>query len=357
MQFGMHFFPTSSPSQESGADYWNGILSCVDLADDLGFSHVRTVEHYFTPYGGYSPSPIAMLSAAAMRTKHARLITGAVLPAFSHPLKLASELCLLDALSNGRLEIGIARAFLPLEFERFGVSLDESRARFNEAMDVITRLLSEENVAHQGQFWKFPETTILPRPTQQPAPPFWIAAVQTPSSFEYAGRNGYGVMAIPFAGGVLREYLEIYRKAWKEAGHRGNGKVMLVFHTYCAPTMQEARATAEPQLLDYFRNFANAARSWATGTSSSDYVGYDKIVAFLDKITFDDQVTSGAAWIGTPDSIARQLQDYYDIVGGFDIASLQIRFGQLQVDKVHQSMHLFSREIMPRFKELGSIVA
>lgn len=352
MQFGMHFFPTSGPDQESGADYWNGILSCVDLADELNFTHVRTVEHYFTRYGGYSPSPIAFLAAAAMRTKRARLITGAVLPAFSHPLKLASELCLLDALSNGRLEIGFARAFLPLEFDRFGVSLDESRARFNEAMDIMLRLMTQENVSHDGKFWKFPETTVLPRPVQQPAPPFWIAAVQTPSSFEYAGRNGYGVMAIPFAGGVLREYLEIYRKAWRDAGHPGNGRVMLVFHTYCAETMEEARASAEPELMEYLRTFADAARSWITGTQSKDYVGYDKIIAYLDKATFDGQVAGGSAWIGTPNSISRQLQSYYDMIGGFDIASLQIRFGQLPINKVQDSMRLFSKEVMPRFTQL-----
>ncbi|MGE3643763.1 MAG: LLM class flavin-dependent oxidoreductase [Beijerinckiaceae bacterium] len=349
MQFGIHFFPTSGPQHETGAQYWADALSCVDLCDELNLTHVRTVEHYFTDYGGYSPSPIAFLSAAAMRTKKARLFTGAVLPAFSHPLKLASELCLLDSLSNGRLEIGFARAFLPLEFERFGVALDESRARFDEAMHIMRRLFTEENVTHDGRFWRFPETTILPRPVQQPAPPFWVAAVQTPASFEFAGRNGYGIMAVPFAGGRMREYFDLYRKAWREAGHPGNGRVMLVFHMYCDASAERAREIGEPSLMGYLRAFADATRSWTTGTSSKDYAGYDKIVEHLDKATFDGQVANGSAWIGTPDMISRQLETYAESVGGIDIVSLQCKFGQLPVERVRASLRLFSKEVMPHF--------
>ena len=349
MQFGIQFFPTLGPDRLSGADFWANALACVDLCDELGLTHVRTVEHYFNQYGGYSPSPVAFLSAAAMRSQKARLVTGAVLPAFSHPLKLASELCLLDSLSNGRLEAGFARAFLPLEFERFGVSLDESKARFEEAMSIIIPLMSGEKRAHSGKFWSFPETEVLPRPVQQPRPPVWIAAVQTPASFESAGRNGYGVMAIPMTGSVMNDLIATYRKAWKEAGHPGNGRIMMAFHMYCSPSMDEAREVAEPELMDYFRAFANAARAWTQGTKSKDYANYDKIVEHLDKATFDGQVANGSAWVGTPDSIAKQIEQYSDAVGGFDIASIQVNFGMMDQNKAHASMRLFSKEVMPRF--------
>ncbi|MDP4594905.1 MAG: LLM class flavin-dependent oxidoreductase [Beijerinckiaceae bacterium] len=349
MQFGIQFFPTNGPDQLSGADFWGNALACVDLCDELGFSHVRTVEHYFNKYGGYSPSPIAFLSAAAMRTKKARLVTGAVLPIFSHPLKLASELCLLDALSNGRLEAGFARAFLPIEFERFGISLDESKARFGEALDIIIRACREENIAHDGTYWKFPETTIYPRPTQKPHMPIWVAAVQTPESFINAGKNGFGIMAIPMTGSVMKELIELYRKSWKEAGHPGNGKVMLAFHLYCTETAKDARAVGEPELMDYFKAFANAARSWTTGTASKDYANYDKIVEHLDKATFDGQVENCSAWIGTPDMIAKQIERYQEAVGGFETASVQVNFGMMDQKKAHASMRLFSKEVMPRF--------
>jgi alkanesulfonate monooxygenase SsuD/methylene tetrahydromethanopterin reductase-like flavin-dependent oxidoreductase (luciferase family) len=287
-----------------------------------------------------------------MRTKTARLVTGAVLPAFSHPLKLASELCFLDAVSNGRLEAGFARAFLPLEFERFGVSLDESRARFDEALGVIRRAMLEENISHEGRFWRFPQTTILPRPTQQPAPPFWVAAVQSPSSFENAGRLGYGVMAIPMTGSVMNELIGIYRKAWRDAGHPGNGRIMLAFHMYCSASADEARATSEPEVNAYLRTFADAARSWTTGTSSKDYPGYDKIVEHLDKATWESQVANGSSWIGTPDMIAKQIRGYHDAVGGFEIASMQVNYGRIPPEKAHASMRLFAKEVMPQFTSI-----
>ncbi|MGE3247688.1 MAG: LLM class flavin-dependent oxidoreductase, partial [Beijerinckiaceae bacterium] len=181
------------------------------------------------------------------------------------------------------------------------------------------------------------------------APPFWVAAVQTPASFEFAGRNGYGIMAVPFAGGRMREYFDLYRKAWREAGHPGNGRVMLVFHMYCDASAERAREIGEPSLMGYLRAFADATRSWTTGTSSKDYAGYDKIVEHLDKATFDGQVANGSAWIGTPDMISRQLETYAESVGGIDIVSLQCKFGQLPVERVRASLRLFSKEVMPHF--------
>src|ERR1041385_7787083 len=116
-------------------------MHLCSLTDELGSTHIRQVEPSFNPYGGYSPNPLIFLTAAAMRTKNTRLITGAILPAFKSPLKLAGGNGMLDGISNGRAEIGFARAFLPHEFAQFGVSLDESRKRFNEGFNQIGMLL------------------------------------------------------------------------------------------------------------------------------------------------------------------------------------------------------------------------
>jgi alkanesulfonate monooxygenase SsuD/methylene tetrahydromethanopterin reductase-like flavin-dependent oxidoreductase (luciferase family) len=194
-------------------------MALVELCDELGYRQVRTVEHYFEPYGGFCPSPVVFLTAAAQHSTKARLITGAVLPVFNHPLKLAGELAMLDAFSEGRLEIGFARAFLPHEFQRFGISLDESRTRFEEGMAQVQLLLSNENVSSEGRFHRFRNVTSLPRPTQKPHPPFWIAAFTTKESFVGAGRSGHGIMAIPTAGPVLAEAIGAYREAWRSAGH------------------------------------------------------------------------------------------------------------------------------------------
>ena len=117
---------TPSGAQDA---YFAESLRLCSLVDDLGYGHIRTVEHYFEPYGGYTPNPHIFLVAAAQRTKKARLVTGAVLPVFNHPLKVAGEIGMVDAMSNGRLECGFARAFLPHEFTRFGVPVDSMELR------------------------------------------------------------------------------------------------------------------------------------------------------------------------------------------------------------------------------------
>src|SRR5580693_140493 len=166
MQFGVQFFPDVKPEQKAGAEYFREALTLAEEADNLGFTHIRIVEHYFHHYGGYSPNPMLFLAAAAQRTRQARLVTRAVLLAFNHPLKLAGEIGMLDAISGCRLDVGFARAFLPHEFRRFGISLDESRERFDEGLEQIDLMLTQENVTHRGRFHTIVDTTSLPRPTQ-----------------------------------------------------------------------------------------------------------------------------------------------------------------------------------------------
>src|SRR6202044_3131424 len=200
---------------KSARDYWQEALRLGALVDGYGYHHVPTVEHYFLPYGGYSPNPIVFLAAAAQRTKRARLVTGAVLPIFNNPLKLAGEIAMLDGISGGRLDVGFARAFLPHEFRRFGISPDESQARFREGLEQIELLLTQENATHRGRFHSFENVTSLPRSTQRPRPKFYIAATRTADSFEFAGRAGHALMSIPV--GPLKDLIPIYRKAWRDA--------------------------------------------------------------------------------------------------------------------------------------------
>src|SRR5215472_5033593 len=213
----MQFFPDVGPSDKPAPQYFAECLSLIDLADPFGWGHIRIVEHYFHPYGGYSPNPIVFLAAAAQRTKRARLVTGAVLPAFNHPLKLAGEIAMLDAISGGRLDVGFARAFLRHEFRRFARSPDESVARYREGIEQVDLLLREAGVTHRGRFHTIENTTSLPRPTQKPRPRFYVAALNTPESFEFAGRMGYAVMAIAFAAEKMRPLLSAYREAWRSA--------------------------------------------------------------------------------------------------------------------------------------------
>ncbi|HEX3860908.1 MAG TPA: LLM class flavin-dependent oxidoreductase [Stellaceae bacterium] len=349
MQFGVQFFPDVTPAQKSATTYFREALDLAEEADRLGYTHIRIVEHYFHYYGGYSPNPIVFLAAAAQRTRQARLVTGAVLPAFNHPLKLAGEIAMLDAISGGRLDVGFARAFLPHEFRRFDRSPDESVARFREGVEQVDLLLTGENVSHRGRFHTIDSTTSLPRPTQQPRPKFYVAALNTPDSFEFAGRMGYSVMAIPLVAARMRPLLAAYREAWKAAGHAGSGEIMLAFHLYCEPDGARARAFACPLLDAYLHSLVDAASDWLDGRISSDYPGYDKVIAALRASNAQAQIESGAAWIGSPDEIAATIMRLQDELGGFEQASLQVNFNTLPFEPALASMRLFAREIMSRF--------
>ena len=349
MKFGIQFFPCVSPERKPAATYFDECLRLVELCDPHGYTHVRTVEHYFIPYGGYSPNPIVFLSAASQRTKKARLVTGAVLPVFNNPLKLAGEIGMLDAITGGRLDVGFARAFLPHEFRHFGISLDESVARFDEGVAQIGLLLKGENVSHQGRFHSFENVTSLPRPTQTPHPPFWTACNSTPDSFAKAGRAGHGVLGIALVAPMLKDLIAIYREAWKSAGHPGQGTVMLAFHMFCAETRAEAARIAREPCDAYFRSIVDATKDWASGTSSKDYKNYDKMVEALRKDNFDTQVASGGVWAGSPGDIAEQIARYIAQVGGFDIASMQDNFYDIGYEPAARSMRLFAEKVMPQF--------
>jgi alkanesulfonate monooxygenase SsuD/methylene tetrahydromethanopterin reductase-like flavin-dependent oxidoreductase (luciferase family) len=350
MQVGIQFFPDIGPAEKSAQDYWAEALRLVSLCDRYGYSHVRTVEHYFTPYGGYSPNPMLFLAAAAQVTRRARLVTGAVLPAFNHPLKLAGEIGMLDALCDGRLDVGFARAFLPQEFARFGVSLDESRARFEEGVEQVRLLLEQEHVSSTGGFHSFADVTSLPRPTQRPRPPFYIAAMATPESFARAGAAGHAVMAIPMAGGAMAELLAIYRNAWRGAGHPGDGTVMLAFHMLCHRDQATAEQLARGPLERYLKSLVAAASDWTAGATSADYKGYDKVIAALAAETFDTQVAKCAAWVGTPARILETVARYREQVGDFEIASLQVNFNDLPLEAAEASLRLFGETVLPRLR-------
>lgn len=352
VDFGLQFFPVVGEKDKPAAQYWSECLDLAALAEPLGYTHVRTVEHYFHRYGGLSPSPLIFLAAAAQRTKNMRLITGANLPAFNHPLKLASEIGMVDAISGGRLDVGLGRAFLPLEFTRLGVSLDDSRARFDEGVAILRRLLEEESVSFDGRFHQFKDATTFPRVTQRPFPRFWIAAVGTPDSFTTAGRNGHHMMGVPMTGGKMSDLLGRYRDAWQSAGHPGRGRVMLAFHMYCAQSEAQAREDTEEHLNYYLSSVVEAASEWTGGASTKDYPGYDKLIAEFAKETWATQVEKRVAWIGTPQRLVEMIRSYVEEIGGCEVASMQVNFGVLSKAKAEASMRLFAREVMPKLANL-----
>jgi alkanesulfonate monooxygenase SsuD/methylene tetrahydromethanopterin reductase-like flavin-dependent oxidoreductase (luciferase family) len=277
-----------------------------------------------------------------------RLVTGAVVPAFNNPLKLAGEIAMLDAISDGRFDVGFARAFLPHEFRRFRISPDESVARFREGLEQIDLLLTQENVTSHGQFHAFDNVTSLPRPTQKPRPKFYIASTRTPDSFEFAGRAGHALMSIPI--GPLKDLIPVYRKAWREAGHPGDGEVMIAFHMFCHEDAKLAREIPRKQFEDYFAALFESAGEWTQGTASKDYRGYDESISRMKNFTLESQIDAGGALVGTPDEIKAIIRRFVGTMGPFESVSLQINFGTLDFAEAQKSMRLFAREVMPAFR-------
>ncbi len=351
MRFGLNFFPSFRLSDMSTSDYYQHVIELSERADALGYSSIKAVEHYFHDYGGHTPSPLVLLSALAARTRRIRLITGAVIPAFSHPIKLAGELSMVDNLSNGRLDVGFGRAFIPDEFDAFGVSMDDSRARFEERIGVIQRLWTEGRVTHEGRFDRFHDVHLTPRPVQRPHPPIFIAAVSTAESFVWAGERGYHLMIVPFAGSLERTaaFVRSYREAWAKAGHPpGQEQIQMSFHCYLAETHAAAVAGFQRPVERYVEVFSEALGSWES-RESSNYAGYQRLVEAVRAQTPDSLREGRVAFVGTPAEVVEQVQFVVDTFGEVE-PSMQVNFGGMAQAEALRTVELFARELMPAFQ-------
>ena len=348
MRFGVTFFPDVTPDVKSAQQYYAETFELVDFAADLGFMHAKIIEHYLSPYGGYSPDPLQFLAAVAARQPDMRLMTGAVIPAFGHPLQLAARIALLDSMSGGRLDVGLARAFLPHEFDAFGVSMDDSRPLYEEGIEAIRRLLTEEEVTFEGRYHRFERARSLPRPVQQPHPPFYVAAFRTPDSFEYAGRQGMNLMITPFylRPAELGEMVVRYRSFRADSGHDpDSASVNINFRTYCAPTDREAVERAEPYTRHYIDMFLEPLERWR-GQPSAQYPGYEKFITAVEKFPYDVLVEQ--SFIGSPEKARERIAYFTEICGGEIYPSVDFAYGNMPLDEAKASLKLFAEEVMAK---------
>jgi natural product biosynthesis luciferase-like monooxygenase protein len=354
VKFGINFFPSFRPEDSTTAAYYAQCLRLAERADALGYHSIKTVEHSFYDYGGHSPNPCVFLSAIAARTRRVRLVTGAVIPAFHHPAHLGGDLAMLDNMSNGRLDAGFGRAFLPKEFEVYGVPMSESRERFEEAIGMIRRLWVEERVTAKGKYCNLDDVRLMPRVVQKPHPPVWIAAISTEESFLYAARNGFNLMIVPYAGkpGQLQEFVKTYRRVWAESGHEpGAEQIQVAQFCYVADDRSEAQAGFERICRKYLQTFADAVVSWQ-GKSSDQYPGYDKMVASILATTPEKIVQQGGAFVGTPEDVVAQINACIDTFGVVE-PSMQINFGGSKDEEAFRTLELFASGVMPVFRKVS----
>lgn len=350
MKFGLNFFPAFRQSDMSTADYFEQVLNLCEMADQLGYSSAKAVEHYFFDYGGHSTNPIVLLAAIAARTRRMRLITGAVIPAFNKPFKLAGELAMLDNISHGRLDAGFGRAFIPAEYDAHGVDMSESRARFEEGITVIKRLWTEDTVTFRGQFHTLKDMHLMPRPYQEPHPPIWIAATTTPESFTWAGQQGYNVMMVPFAGSLERagELVALYRQAWRDAGWPpGQEQIQVSIHTYLAEDHDQAVEGFVRPFQRFLDVFVEAVSSWL-GATPGGYAGYDRLVQGVRSMTPEKILEHGLALVGTPEEVVDQIEYLTGFLGEIE-PSLQPNFANISEPEATRTLTLFADKVMPRF--------
>jgi len=350
MKFGINLFPTIGPDDKDPVRYFDECLELTQLAERLGYHHVKTVEHYFNAYGGYSPDPVTFLAAAAARTSRIRLVTGAVLPAFTHPVKLAGKLAMLDNLSHGRLDVGFGRGFLPEEFETFEVSMDESRPRFDDGIEACQALWSEEQVSWAGRFHTFGPVTLLPRPFQRPHPRILVATAITPESARSAGAKGYGLMLVPSINPreKVQDMLALYRKERADLGaETADEDVHMSYNCYLSPDREQAHRLGRRYSERTNELLAEAVSSWST-VRSEQYPGYEKIVERVGKSDFGHQLQDDKVLVGDPAEVVERLERIREWFGEITI-SLQVISGNVPFDESVRSMELFADHVLPHF--------
>ncbi|HEY7492267.1 MAG TPA: LLM class flavin-dependent oxidoreductase, partial [Candidatus Tectomicrobia bacterium] len=168
-------------------------LEQIELADQLGIDEVWLGEHHFSRHGLLS-GLFSFAGHVAARTKHMRIGTAVSVLPFHNPIVVAEEAAMIDILSGGRLDFGVGSGYQRQEFAGLGVDVNEGRARFREALDVITRAWTEEKLTYHGTFTQVDDLWVIPKPLQQPHPPLYIAVSTSPASVEYAASRNIPVI-------------------------------------------------------------------------------------------------------------------------------------------------------------------
>jgi alkanesulfonate monooxygenase SsuD/methylene tetrahydromethanopterin reductase-like flavin-dependent oxidoreductase (luciferase family) len=359
IRHGISLLPDCRPARRPAARYYEDVLALARTADAGGLDYVKMTEHYLGDYGGYCPSPLTFLAAVAAQTRDIRLMTGCVLPAFHHPVQLAAHAAMVDVLSGGRLEVGFARAWLPYEFEAFGVPLDSSRARFEACIKAVIRLWTEEKVTEQTDFFAFKDATSLPAVAQRPHPPVWGAAIRSPESFVWLAQQGFGLLVSlsPLRGDLkwTRDLVRLYRDTFA-IRHQGTGlrpRVAVSVPLYVAPGDAEAYDAAVPYVREYLDVSAEAAGAW-TNVSSDNYRGYQNMRDVFATISDQALRHEGSAVIGAPESVVEQIRALQAELSP-DVFLWNVDYGGQEDETMQRSLRLFLDEVLPHVREPAEV--
>ena len=348
-------------------------LEQIELADRLGFDTVWAVEHHFLVEFAHSSAPEVFLAAVSQRTRRIRIGHGVVLLPFkfNHPVRVAERAAALDILSDGRLEFGTGRSS---QYEQAGFEIDTelSREMWQESLEIVPRMWTEDPFEFAGEFVNIPQRSILPKPLQKPHPPLWMAAT-SPEGWEIAGRAGIGILGLTIFVRIpqLADRVNAYRRALKEAkpvGRVVNDRVGAFTIVHAAETHQQAidnggADAAINYLLYAFRVLGGFADPQGRGmqreyaeleiksTPYRDMIAKEyPIIAKMQRneCTFEDLDQEDMVIVGDVDHCIRKVERYKE--AGLDHLICLMQADRIPHDKVMRSLELFATKIAPRFR-------
>ncbi len=322
------------------ADYYEDRLKIAEAYDRAGFYAYHLAEHHSTPLG-MAPSPSVFLAAVAERTTRLRFGPLVWPMPLHHPLRLIEEICMLDQLSGGRLDIGFGRGAAPIELEYYGVDPQDAQEIYAEAVELVIKGLTQKVLDFEGRRFSFSGVPMELEPLQKPHPPIWYG-LHAPESAERAARRGLNVVSLD----PTRETqlaIERYRTVWGQVHGRGAvlPKLGLGRFIVVAPNDGAALALARRAYLVWHASFTHLFRRHGRAQSHPR------------PPTFDLVMERGQGIAGSPVTVAEFLSSQLSATGCNYVVG-QFAFGDLTLDETLQSIGLFTGEVLPLLRVKGS---
>ena len=334
MRFGL-FFLLSATGSRSGADVYRDEVRQMILAEELGYDAIWIGEHHFSPYGTVG-SAVALSAFVAGRTSRIRIGQAVNVLPLIHPIRLAEDAAMVDVVSEGRLNFGIGRGYSALEYGGLGVSMDESRERFSESIDLILEAWRNEAFSFSGKYFQVPHVSIHPRPVQRPLPPIWMACT-SPPTISWAADRGFAYLQDhmqPIA--ALAQSRQTYAERLRQSVPSDRAAALLADSAvarclYLSDDDARARREPEPYLLWYQSALAKYGASARDGSYSKDYT-YQKQLAEQIRDRDYPWYLDNVALFGDPSRVIEDLHRFKEATG---------------VEHVHRNLRLFAERVMP----------
>jgi alkanesulfonate monooxygenase SsuD/methylene tetrahydromethanopterin reductase-like flavin-dependent oxidoreductase (luciferase family) len=318
------------------------------LADELGFHALWPVEHHFNDYS-FCPDNTVFLAHMAARTKRILLGTGAVILPWNQPLRVAEKIALLDHLSDGRVLFGMGRGLARREYGGFGIPMDESRDRFDEAARMIIAALETGSIEGDGPYFPQPRTPLRPAPERSFDGRIYCVAM-SPDSVLAAADLGARMVAFsqrPWDDQSVA--INTYKDRFVAAHGREPGPPVICDFVYCSDDAAKAEDRAHRYIAGYLTSVMEHYELESDHLKQAKgYESYGSAVDMMKAIGLDklcDMYLAVNVW-GTPDQIIERLEARRQVVGGHDLTCC-FRFAGLPYEEAEASMRLFARDVLP----------